>query len=76
MTNFTKIGWKCQSDSYVGFNLVLNADPVTVMNNIDAIVEQMAAISNNSSVNADAITFISIQFGSTIIAGTITGISS
>jgi len=75
ITNYTKIGWKCQSNNYVGFTFVLNADAASVMNNIDAIYSQMAGISGNSSNTGD-ITFTSITSGSTILAGTITGMSS
>jgi hypothetical protein len=41
VTGFTKKGWKCQNNTYVKFKFTLNDVPLNVLNNIDALVQQI-----------------------------------
>jgi hypothetical protein len=76
VSGYTKNGWKCQNNTYVGFTIVLNSDPASVLNNIDAIVDGLVALTNSNSTDASSITFTSIQQGSTVASGLYTGITS
>jgi hypothetical protein len=75
---FTKKGWKCLNNTYVGFSIVFNADPTTVFNNIDSIVSSFLEMAKktNSNVDLSSVTFDSFKQGSTIASGSVTGVGS
>jgi hypothetical protein len=76
VTGYTKNGWKCQDNNYCGFKLVLNANASDVLNNIDTVCSRLAAFTKTTSTDCSAVTFTSIQSGSTVVDGTITGASA
>lgn len=73
VSGFTKQGWKCQNNTYVGFTLVLNTLATNVLGNIDTIVDQIVALDTTNMTDTSSITFISILDGSAIVSGTVTG---
>lgn len=74
----TKKGWKCLNNTYVGFSLVLNADPASVLGSIDSIVSSFVDMAKKSNPNIDisSVTFDSFKQGSTIVGGTVTDVGS
>lgn len=75
---FTKKGWKCLNNTYVGFTIVFNAEPSFVLENIDSIVASFLAMAQRTNGNVDlgSVTFDSFKQGSTIAGGSVVGVSS
>ena len=65
---FTKKGWKCLNNTYVGFNIVFSADPSSVFTNIDSVISDLLTVGqkNNGSFSQDSLTFTGLKQGSTI----------
>jgi len=78
ITGFSKVGWKCLNNTYVGFTIVLNADPSYVLTNVDSIINGLLSVAQqgNGSITQGSITFTSFQSGSTIASGTATDVSA
>lgn len=65
---FTKKGWKCLNNTYLGFTIVLNAEPAYVLNNIDSIINGLLEMAQktNGSITQGSITFTGFKQGSTV----------
>jgi hypothetical protein len=72
MSGFTKKGWKCQNNTHVKFTFTLNDVPLNVLTNIDALVQQILRTCGENIANIDAVTFNTIQSGSTVVDGSVT----
>jgi len=68
-TGFTKQGWKCRNNTYVGFTIVLGDTPANILASIDSIVTALLTILKENSTNVQAITFNTISSGSTVMVG-------
>jgi hypothetical protein len=69
---YTKKGWKCQNNKYVGFVFTLSDTPENILNNVDYIVVLLLSITRQNSTNVQAITFDYIRSGSTVVSGAVT----
>jgi hypothetical protein len=76
VSGFTKKGWKCRNNTYVGFTIVLGDSPANILANIDTIVAAILQKLGLNTTNVQAITFSRIASGSTVLAGDFSSSSS
>lgn len=71
VSGYTKSGWKCQSNLYVGFTLVLtNTNLTSVLSSVDSIViALLSKLKVSDTKKVDLITFNSFKAGSVVVSG-------
>ncbi len=66
---YTRRKWKCQNNLFVGFRFTLDDTVENILADIDTIVDALLQILNMNSTDIEAITFESIEAGSTLVSG-------
>jgi hypothetical protein len=72
VTGFTKKGWKCQNNTYVGFKIEILSTESNILSALDLIIAALLAMVGENPANTHTITFETITTGSTIMAGSYT----
>lgn len=76
VSGFTQQGWHCRNNSYVGFTIVINTTPDTILGDIDNVICKLLAMlqgtdptAATSDCDKSKVTVNTIHFSSTVLTG-------